>query len=790
MSEEIFRFAIIRPAEPARKLTALQLNSDTGTAAERVSDKQLQQLASMARQGRDGASSFEPDDEMLSLSVDEARQDIHSRLLRGINADHLELADAARGLEILNMLRFSASQNDAAVQALAAAPLIASLRPQRISAEDPVAAERTAAPMSFRSLRAPSSQPRPSGFAELEVVKQHVVRYEAGEIAHIENVLAGEYRDRVHRSLDRSEDVSIFESETVRKESRDLATTERYELSVEAQKQLEQRTESEVGASISASYGPWVTVGLEASAGGSTVRSSADRRATQFSREITEQSASAISTRIREERKRTVFSEIEETNTHRIDNTGNTEHVTGIYQWVDKVMEAQVFSYGRRLMFDLTLPEPGAFLAFALTDGAVVDDELEAPVDWLLQPAQLRLDNWMIEASAYGASDVTAPPVSISKSLHTGIQPGEGAAFFTHSAVIEAEAGFRPVRAKVAAEVAAIGPLRDGSGMEFVPAIMVSVAGIELAFKYPQINAQTVTNSTTSAIDVYAEPATKTIDIVDAEPGDVVVGLATASVSSGVLTITVDLEPTEARFREWQYKAYSQIRQAHDNKVAAYQAALAERTIQAGISIGGRSPLENRKLERDELRKQAISVFTRQNFDGFGAVGEDVATSYPQIDLGAYSQQGAIVRFFEQAFEWQQMSWVLYPYYWSRKHTWLDKLATSGADPQHVAFLRSGAARMQLPVRKNFELAVLHFQATGEIWQGEQPPQVFDESYLPIVQELAEQLDRPEPEETPVGDPWLLSLPTDLVRLRPDGSLPTWVRDEKGHYVAVVADEE
>jgi hypothetical protein len=58
--------------------------------------------------------------------------------------------------------------------------------------------------------------------ATLKVVKMRLARYEAGEIAHIENVMASETRNRDHRSLRRTEEfISI---ETVREEenTRDL----------------------------------------------------------------------------------------------------------------------------------------------------------------------------------------------------------------------------------------------------------------------------------------------------------------------------------------------------------------------------------------------------------------------------------------------------------------------------------------------------------------------------------------------------------------------------------------
>ena len=45
------------------------------------------------------------------------------------------------------------------------------------------------------------------GKADLKVVKQKLIRYQTGEIAHIENVLKGESKERKHRQLDRTENI-------------------------------------------------------------------------------------------------------------------------------------------------------------------------------------------------------------------------------------------------------------------------------------------------------------------------------------------------------------------------------------------------------------------------------------------------------------------------------------------------------------------------------------------------------------------------------------------------------
>lgn len=70
----------------------------------------------------------------------------------------------------------------------------------------------------------------------------------------------------------------------------------------------------------------------------------------------------------------------------------------------------------------------------------------------------------------------------------------------------------------------------------------------------------------------------------------------------------------------------------------------------------------NLKTMRTKLKKNCISILTDQHFDAFDAI--DPTSQFPQIDVALNESQGAYARFFEQAFEWKEMTWLTYPYYW------------------------------------------------------------------------------------------------------------------------------
>ena len=139
------------------------------------------------------------------------------------------------------------------------------------------------------------------------------------------------------------------------------------------------------------------------------------------------------------------------------------------------------------------------------------------------------------------------------------------------------------------------------------------------------------------------------------------------------------------------------------------------------------------------------------------------------------------MRWFEQAFEWDKIGYLFYPYFWTEAAEWSQLLSLKNEDPLFLKFLQAGYARVSIPVRPGFEAAVSFYMLTGIPWLGGGVPSVGDAGqnplYLSIVEEMKEASGAPG-DEQPVGDPWEISLPTTLIRLRKelDGTTPTWTR--------------
>jgi hypothetical protein len=183
---------------------------------------------------------------------------------------------------------------------------------------------------------------------------------------------------------------------------------------------------------------------------------------------------------------------------------------------------------------------------------------------------------------------------------------------------------------------------------------------------------------------------------------------------------------------------------------------------------------------RFELQRAAIGIMRNApvNFDLINDY-DGTVNGYPTVDLDALSAAEPAIRFLQQAFEWEHLSWVLYRYFWGRRDTWHRTVVQTHPDPDFAAFLNAGSARLQLSVRPGFEGLVKHFMETGEVYEGKGLPRMGDPGYMPFIDEQMTSLGAPGEEVPwPVDEPreWDVVTPTPLVlvRRRAEKQLPAW----------------
>ena len=487
---------------------------------------------------------------------------------------------------------------------------------------------------------------------------------------------------------------------------------------------------------VKGKYGP--TVEFKAAGEASWKRKSeeSEKAANSVAREVTQKASEKITERVLRRETLRINRQVEETDLHAFDNTAGTKHISGVYQWVTKVYEAQVFNYGPRTVYDIMIPEPGAFLLEVFRRRHTAALELEKP------PAFDTL---------YRATDVKPPPEPYSTETYDFNTGGEDKdQEFTNSTRIQIPDGYQAIRAHVGVVVA----VWDHWNVDVVIGQHI--------LRY---------NNSVGLMQHLG---------LSNETGSVPFAVVTDLVGDIGLGIEVYCQATDRAYDLWKAETHAKLINAYEARLSEYEAKLAELESEAPAEIDSGPAARNKALMTDEIKKACISILTEQHFDMFNAI-DTGAAGLPQIDFSETAAEGEYVRFFEQAFEWEFMSMVPYGYFWGRKSTWLDKVVIEDDDKDFQDFLKAGYVRVQVPIRPGFVDAVDHFRLFGDTWQGGPLPSVSDDTYLPIAEEIAERLGRPG-NEFPIGEPWEVRVPTTLVKLRDDDKLPKWEKQPDGSW--------
>lgn len=595
----------------------------------------------------------------------------------------------------------------------------------------------------------------PAGIVDLLVVREHVLRYEPGEIAFVENVAAGEVfkRETVRKNATLNSTLTSTLSSSQTK--RDLQTSDRFNLQQQAQHVANQSTSA--GISSSAAYGPLVD-----SASSSSLSTAA---ASSFGQNVTNRAV----TNLINSRQTDVFqqttTEFDETVDHGFDNTkaGAAPEIV-VYQWLDKIVQAKVFTYGKRALYDFVVPEPGVFLAYARAAWQPALAKLQKPTAFDLKVATLSTDPtseyfYQTWAAGYGASNVQPPPEPTLTIARTYGDKGTDPQSLDGKVLVNGIGAKDNIDILSGYQASEVYVTIDWQGGP--PNMLIDVVVGDAYFSFDK-------SSTINA----------TQNLNRHQVGQIPVNVVVWN--AGIYTVNVEIVclATEQAMAQWKARTHDTILKASRDREAEYEDQLRKLTADIQIKYAGQSSAEKKTLIRDELEKACVTILSNQHFDALNAIEYSPAgaTGTPQLFLPNVDPVGRYIRFFEQAFEWDQMLYKYFPYFWGRKKYWNDRLQLDDVDSDFAAFLRAGAAHITVPVRKGHEAVVATFMLNGTIPSTSDLLAVSTGLYVPFYVELMGSDGAPDA-AVPYGNPpleWELRVPTTLVKLRNDNTLPRW----------------
>jgi hypothetical protein len=604
------------------------------------------------------------------------------------------------------------------------------------------------------------------GIADFRRVEQEVCCYVPGEVSHIENVMAKEYKERSTRNLVRTEDTTETTRETEIETLTDVTTATRNEISSEIAQVIQQDKSSNYGGTlgVSATYGA-ATIDVNAYADFATSNSSSfsNLEAKTYAEEVTKRALERIVQRISEKRTSKIIKEFEENNKHGFDNRNGEKHVTGVYRWIDVIYKNHLVNYGKRLMVEFMVPEPAKFYKRVLKYKPIDTEAeettaLEPPKKLsdfsITKPEDINAQNVFNAASYFGVSVGSLPVVetTITKDL-SPLAPVQ------HNRNINTQS-LQPINVPGDYEADKI------TGSYTYEYRAGSATSSQQAFCDFTFGGKIVSSGRHYSGTKKTETVTVNVDFIPDLGGTIPVSVAYSGCFGFYGAVSIKCVLKASVIKDWQTENYNKLLAAYNNKLNEYNQALAasqqEELLSGGDGAKAGNPALNRIIEQRELKRICIEMLMKpyckiqgqKHYSDFNACD---LYQIPQVTQNnAFTKYAAMVKFFEQSIDWQIMSYLFYPYYWADKCDWADLMQSESGDLVFQAFLQSGMARVVVPIRLQFTEAFAFYLETGQIWLGnELVAGAQSNLYLSIAEEL-------QSVEGAVEETWETRVPTSL----------------------------
>jgi hypothetical protein len=338
-------------------------------------------------------------------------------------------------------------------------------------------------------------------------------------------------------------------------------------------------------------------------------------------------------------------------------------------------------------------------------------------------PADLNASNYQAYADQFQASLSPPPPATYEKSFTSSYQtPGDDPYRFTTMSIAIPD-GYVVQSATLTANQAV------GTNPNFPnPFLSVMFVGAIP----PQSSSQDVTAS---------------LDYLGGRIGQQYVTYGVASSLSGVVEVDVQLQDAGA-VAAWQQQSWQTLYNAAQTAYFTNLQSLQNQISALQNRLNSVDTLTLRREEHDEITKGVLRWLLGPGFS-FMPPGVKALFNGPDADWGAaflgnklglstfgwstVSNYEDMVRFINDAIDWDNILYFLYSYFWDVPNAWDNIRNIQHPDATRQAFLRAGSARVVLTVRKGWETAWVQF-VEGGTFGGGPLPQLHP--YLSIAQEI------------------------------------------------------
>jgi hypothetical protein len=553
----------------------------------------------------------------------------------------------------------------------------------------------------------------PVGRLHLERLEMFPIGVERGELVFTVPMAPGESTTISHKEWSVSsrgyEDVvqDFFESYS------EKGVAEKTDTATASENEVHQSNTLNFGATLTGSYGP-VSLTTTLGVGSASDERSSIKASSQRNREVTQKS----SARVRQEHKVSIKIEskqgVDQTSFKTITNP-SPEAVRIDYYKMMRKWRTDLFRYGLRMTYDITVPSPGVRLWARWRRIAQIDTLLRTPLQFGWAPGDIN-EGWVFaKGLELGVLVQGPPPFTVTGTPVLDVTPfeskGDAAQTRFGQLPFDVPPGYALASAAFTADMAVWAG--DPNGLFILNASDGKRVGDQVTSSLPQHIGGT---------------------------GHQVVSYAYRGISQAGLRVEYSCVRLPAAFQEWQNAVWRQLHDAANARHNEELARLQEERDVLWRALVGKDTLSLRRLEREEMVRLImlwllgpdkayanapswIEAILNKMLSGETAFLQGAPPNVPSPTFTGVSGSewaeamlfGDLVKFLQESVEWENLLYFLYPYFWGGEEQGRDKMLFEHPDPEHQNFLRAGYCRVVITVRPGFEEDFTRFVETGSL---------------------------------------------------------------------------
>ncbi|MFA8299957.1 MAG: hypothetical protein ACEPOV_07340 [Hyphomicrobiales bacterium] len=548
---------------------------------------------------------------------------------------------------------------------------------------------------------------------ELQVIKQKLIGYEIGEIANIISIMPHEERTQKKKKRNKTKELLITEVEEVHSLEKENNYNQD-ELLKEAINKLLHTKRTYNYNNFKTTYGPPTNLTLD---GNYTidqeVLSPDGFNSSDFAKKLIENLKSEISKVINNKRSVLQQNEYEELQKSSIDNTQSSDILNGIYHWLNKTYNAKLVKYGERLMLKIKIDNPSKNLKEYEWnyETQLADKPLSPESKFNIKSFEdITVDNYKEICSYYKIIDFELPPKQ-NKNISIALADDQ-------SRDIEIPEGYQAMKAEVT-----VTKISDQQEV------------------YIAIGSKSIKVDSSTSLPVEVELNKEDESLAVSQVCSSIISSPPSSLQTVQVNINIDCQITDKRLDEWKCSMYKLFHNAYSKQKELYLSAYqAEET--------------NNNQHELLIQKSLVS-------EGINTIIESVIPYHPDEaeKLKSYYAESLI----NQALEWNEMNYYLYH---ANSKINID-YAIYEQKNLLVDFIQAESADIIVPVHPNYNIVLLYFLQSGEIWK-------YDENTTPVFHDqitLCFHLEKHFVKtEASTIDTWNYCIPTNLKILSDDSS--------------------